>query len=197
MADQRSVEMLPLNSAGRNFACKSLARGLSTSVFAFSNIMREYLDPIVKTDQCAHYLDDFVIAANIATDLTRNIQPVFKCFRQAGLKLTVQNCYSANRQVEFHGRTISPEGISQQARKFRKFPSEIRFTKLKKEFQRYLGYVNLYRNYTPRMTEKRNPVYKLLKADTSINSTSESTDTFDSKNKAVSDARELALKQSF
>ena len=53
MADQRSVEMLAFNFASRTFAYKRLAQGLSRSVFAFSSFMREYLDPVVKADQCA------------------------------------------------------------------------------------------------------------------------------------------------
>ena len=53
MADQRSVEMLAFSSASRTFAYKRLAQGLSRSVSAFRRFMREYLDPVVKADQCA------------------------------------------------------------------------------------------------------------------------------------------------
>ena len=45
------------------------------------------------------------------------------------------------------------------------------------------------------MAEKLNPFYKLLKAEVPINITSELKETFDSVNKALSDACELALKQ--
>ena len=45
------------------------------------------------------------------------------------------------------------------------------------------------------MAEKLNPFFKLLKAEVSINITSELKETFDSVNKALSDACELALKQ--
>ena len=110
MADQRSVEMLAFNLASRTFAYKRFAQGLSRSVSAFSSFMREYLDPVVKADQCAQYVDDIGIAANKATDLTRNIRAVFKCIRPAGLKLTIEKCHFGVRQVEFLGRTISPEG---------------------------------------------------------------------------------------
>ena len=79
MADQRSVEMLAFNFASRTFAYRRFAQGLSRSVSAFSSLMREYLDPVVKADQCAQYVDDIGIAANNATDLTRNIRAVFKC----------------------------------------------------------------------------------------------------------------------
>ena len=163
MADQRSVEMIAFNFASRTFTYKRLAQGLSRSVFAFSSFMREYLDPVVKADQCAQYVDDIRIAANNATDLTRNIRAVFKCILQAGLKLTNENCHFGVRQVKFLGRTISPEGISPQARKIQNFVDKLRFPKSKKALQRYLGFVNYYRNYIPRMSEKLNPFYKLLK----------------------------------
>ena len=187
--------MLAFNFASRTFAYKRLAQGLSRSVSAFSSFMREYLDPVVKTDQCAQYVDDIGIAANNATDLTRNIRAVFKCICQAGLKLTIEKCHFGVRQVEFLGRTISPEGISPQARKIQTFPDKLRFPKSKKALQRYLGFVNYYRNYIPRLAEKLHPFYKLLKTEVPKNITSELKETFDSVKKALSDACELALKQ--
>ena len=47
------------------------------------------------------------------------------------------------------------------------------------------------------MAEKLNPLYKLLKAEIPINITSEMKETFDSVNKALSDACKFALKQPF
>ena len=162
MADQRSVEMLAFNFASRTFAYKKLAQGLSRSVSAFSSFMREYLDPVVKADQCAQYVDDIGIAANNATDLTRNIRAVFQCIRNAGLKLTNEKCHFGVRQVEFLGRTISSEEVSPQSHKIQKFLNKLRFTKSKKALQRYLGFENCYRNYILRMAEKLNPFYKTL-----------------------------------
>ena len=182
MADQWSVEMLALNFA-------------SITLSAFSSFMREYLDPVVKADQCAQYVDDFGIAANNATDLTQNIRAVFKCIRQAGLKLTIEKCHVGVRQVELLRRTISPDGISPQARKIQIFVDKLRFSKSKKAIQRYLGFVNYYRNYIPRMVEKFNPFYKLPKKEVPIKITSELKETFDSVNKALIDACQLALIQ--
>ena len=90
MVDQQSVEMLAFNLASRTFAYKRLAQGLSRPVSAFSSFMRERLDPVIKAGQCAQYIDDIGIAANKDADLTRNIRVVFKCVRQAGLKLTTE-----------------------------------------------------------------------------------------------------------
>ena len=129
MADQRSVEMLAFNFASRTFAYKRLAQGLSRSVSAFSSCLREYLDPVVKADQCAQNVDDIGIAANNATNLTPNIRAVFKCIHQAGLKPTIEKCHFGVSQVEFLGKTISPERISPQARKIQHFLDKLRFPK--------------------------------------------------------------------
>ena len=179
MADQRSVEMLAFNFASRTFAYKRLAQGLSRSESASSSFMREYLDPVVKADQCAQYVDDIGIAANNATDLSRNIRAVFRCFRQAGFKLKIDKCHFGVRQVEFLGRTILPKEISPQARKIQNFLDTLRLPKSKKALQRYLGFVNYYRNYIPRMTEKYNPFYKLLETEVPIEISSELKETFD------------------
>ena len=131
--------------------------------------MREYLDPVVKADQCAQYVDDIGIAANNAMDLTRNIRAVFKCIRNAGLKLTIEKCQFGVRQVEFLGRTILSEGVLPQSQKLQNFLSKLRFPKSEKALQRYLSFLNFYRNYILRMAEKLNPFYKLLKAEVPIN----------------------------
>ena len=63
--------------------------------------MCEYLDPVVKADQCVQHVDDIGIAANNATDRTRNIRAVFQCFRNAAFKLTIEKCRFGVTQVKF------------------------------------------------------------------------------------------------
>ena len=157
-ADQRSVEMLAFNFASRAFAYRKLAQGLSIPVSAFSCFMREYLGPVVKADQCAQYVDDIGIAANNATELTRNIRAVFQRICPARLKLTIEKCRFGVTQLELPGRTISPEEISPQTREFRKILENLRFPKWKKPLQRCLGVVNQYRIYIPRMAGKLTPI---------------------------------------
>ena len=79
------------------------------------------------------------------------------CIRQAGLKLTFEKCHFGVRQVEFLGRAISPEGISPQDRKIQNFFDKLSFPKSEKALQRYLGFVNYYKNYIPRVAERPNP----------------------------------------
>ena len=97
--------------------------------------MREYLDPVVKADQCAQYVDDIGIAANNATDHIRNIREVFQCIRNAGLKLTIEKCHFGVRQAEFFGRTISSEGVSPQSDRIPNFLNKLKFPKSRKALQ--------------------------------------------------------------
>ena len=86
-------------------------------------------------------------------------------------------------------------GVLPHSHKIQNFLSKLRFPKTKKVLQRYLGFVKYYRDYIPRRAEKLNPFFKLLKAEVPINITSELKKTFDSVNKALSNACQLALKQ--
>ena len=100
----------------------------------FWSFMPQYLDLVVKADQCAQNVDYIGSAANNATDLTRNIWAVFECNRRARLKLTTERYHFGFRQLEYLGRTISPEETSPPARKIHKFPDKFRFPKSKQHY---------------------------------------------------------------
>ena len=121
MADQRSIEMLAFNFASRTFAYRRLAQGLSRALSAFSSFMREYLDKVIKADQCAQYVDDICITANEADHLIANLRATFKCIQEAGLKLTMHKCHFGAKESDFLGRTITPQGVKPQKRMCRTF----------------------------------------------------------------------------
>ena len=195
MADQRSVELLAYNSARRTFAYRRLAQGLSRALSAFSSFMREYLDSVIKADQCGQYVDDIGIAANTTEQLIKNIKAVFKCIRKTGLKLTMEKCRFGVTQIELLGRTISPDGVAPQDQKFKNFLSKIRFPKSEKQVQKYVEFVNYYQNYIPRLSEKLIGLYELLKADSKIRISEELVDNFKEINASLAEACGLALRQ--
>ena len=95
------------------------------------------------------------------TQLIRNIKAVFDCIRQAGLKLTIEKCHFGFTKVEFLGRTITSQGVMPEDHKIKKFLANVRYPKSKKQVQRYIGFVNYYRTYTPRLSEKLRRFYDL------------------------------------
>ena len=195
MADQRSIEMLAFNFASRTFAYRRLAQGLSRSLSAFSSFMREYLDKVIKADQCAQYVDDIGIAANDADHLLKNLRATFECIRKAGLKLTMHKCHFGATEIDFLGRTITPEGVKPQKERITTFLEKTKFPKSKKALQRYLGFLNYYRNYIPRLSEKLAPFFQLLKKDEKVLVTNELVQQFNEINKDLDRCSQLALKQ--
>ena len=63
------------------------------------------------------------------------------------------------------------------------------------QVQRYIGFVNYYRNNTPRLSEKLFGFYELLKADKQIEVTEDLLDNYKAINAALAEACGLALKQ--
>ena len=107
MTDQPTIERLAFNFACRTFAYRRLAQGLSRSPSAFSSFIHEYLDPVIRADQGAQYVDDIGIAANTPQQLIKNLRTVFQCLRKAGLELSMAKCHFGVQKVDFLGRTIT------------------------------------------------------------------------------------------
>ena len=93
MGDKRSIELLVFNFASRTFAYRILAQSLSRALSAFSSLLRDYLDKVIKADQCTQYVDDIGIAANDAEQLINKLRATFQCIQKAGLKLTMHKCH--------------------------------------------------------------------------------------------------------
>ena len=195
MADQRSVEMLAFSFASRTFACRRLAQGLSRALSAFSSFMREYLDKVIKADQCAQYVDDIGLAANHPDHLIKNLKTTFECIRHARLKLTMHKCHFGATEIDFLGRTITPEGVKPQKERIPNFLEKTKFPKSKKALQRYLGFLNYYRNYIPRLSEKLAPFFQLLKKDEKVLVTTELIQQFNEINRDLDKCSLLELKQ--
>ena len=195
MADYQSIQLLAFNFASRTFGYRRLAQGLSRSLSAFSSFIREYLDTLIKADQCAQCVDDLGIAANTVAQLCINIRAVFECIRNAGLKLSMSKCHFGRKQVDFLGRTIIREGVSPQVEKVKNFLDKLKFPKSKKSLQRYIGFLNSYSNCIPRLSERLTPFFKLLKETNKIYISNELTSNFEQLNNLLLQSCQMALKQ--
>ena len=195
MADQKSIEMLAFKIASRTFAFRRLAQGLSRALSAFSSFLREYLDRVIKTDQWAQNVDDIGFAAIDANHLITNLRATFECIRETGLKLTMHKCHFGATETDFLGRTITPEGVKPQKERIANFLEKINFPKSKKALQRYFGFLNYYRNYTPILSEKLVPLSQVIKKGEKVLVTTELVEQFNEINKDLERFSQLVLKQ--
>ena len=79
IADQRSIQMLGFNFISRLFAYRRLTHCLSRTLSAFSRFLREYLQKVVKADQCAQSVDNIDIAADYTEHLIAKLGATLKC----------------------------------------------------------------------------------------------------------------------
>ena len=134
MANQQSMELLAFNFASKSFVYRRLAQSLSLSLSAFSGLIREYFDPVIKADQCAQYVDVIGIAANILPQLIKNLQTVFQCLLKAGLRLSMAKCRFKVQEVHFLLRTKTAKKVASQNRESPKWWKNSIFHDTKKHF---------------------------------------------------------------
>ena len=154
MAVEQSIQLLAFNFGSRTFAYLRLAQGLNRSLSAFNSTIRQYLDALVKADKCAQYVDNIGIAANNVDELIINIEAVFLQIQKAGLKLSLSKCAFGHPKIEFLGRNITTKGIAPLQDKTDKFLNNLKLPTSVKSLQRYIGFVQFYRQYRPMLVEK-------------------------------------------
>ena len=84
--DRRAVNPTSVSSFDvglPTFAVLRLAQGLNCALSAFIIVVCEYMDLLIKTDRCAHNVDDIGIAANTPDELIENLELVFQSLTKA------------------------------------------------------------------------------------------------------------------
>ena len=107
-------------------------------------------------------------------------------------------CLFGVQEVDFLGRTITTKGVAPQKQKITKFLEKVKFPRSKKALQRYIGFLNYYQNYIPRLAERLTPFFQLLKttdAKIKIQITPDIMKEFREINEALDRCCQLALRQ--
>ena len=120
---------------------------------------------MVKADRCAQYVDNIGIEAHTPEELITNLELVFQQLVKAGLKLSMGKCVFGQKQIEYLGKTISSTDIAPIEKRVTDYLSKLKPPNTVKSLQRYLGFVNFYRSYIPRLADKTCCLQELLKKD--------------------------------
>ena len=152
------------------------------------------MDPLVKAEKCAQYVDDIGIAASTVEELVDNIEAVFTKVRQAGLKLSMSKCAFGHPEIEFLGRSITSKGIGPIEKKIDDFLKNIKLPTSVKSLQRYIGFVQFYRQYIPRLAEKLVPLYKSLQKDVKFQLTQVHKDAIFDINENLANAAKMSVR---
>ena len=75
-ADEQSIQVFFSHFGSRTLSKRHLAQALNRSFSSTNSFVREIHDPLVKTNRCAHYHDDCVMASHFLGEIFRNSELV-------------------------------------------------------------------------------------------------------------------------
>ncbi|CAF1443856.1 unnamed protein product [Rotaria sp. Silwood1] len=125
------------------------------------------------------YLDDIIVTGNNTIDHLNNLQQLFIRIREYGFHLNKQKCSFLQNQVEYLGYIVDKHGIRSSPSKTTaiiKMPRPDNISQLRS----FLGMVNHYAKFIPKLTERLFPLYELLKRNKPWNWTFQCENTFKS-----------------
>ena len=123
-------------------------------------------------------MDDIGIAGKTAGEFIDNLEAAFQKIREAGLKLSRSKSQFGVQEIEYLGRTITPKGISPINEKVEKFLNNLSIPSNVKQAQQFIGFVNFYKDFLPKLPEKLLPFYKLLKNESEFQITEDQEQSF-------------------
>ncbi|CAK1602576.1 unnamed protein product [Parnassius mnemosyne] len=161
-----------------------------------SQTFQRFVDEMTRElDFCYCYLDDFLIFSKDEAQHEVHLRKIFSILKGYGMLINTSKCVFGAREISFLGYSISASGtkpLDSKIEAIKKFPlpTDVR------QLRRFLGMINFYRRFLPRMAEKQAPLNNLLKGvlknKQPIILSGESLKAFEACKESLSDAALLA-----
>ena len=132
--------------------------GLKNSAQAFQRLMDGVLRGL--SDTVFVYLDDILIASPSMEQHTKDVRAVLSRLAGAGLSINKAKCNFGVSSVTFLGHHVSADGILPLPAKVDSI-SAFPLPKSKVDLQRFLGCINFYHRFIPRLAEILSPLHSL------------------------------------
>ena len=163
--------------------------GLKNAAQRFQRLMDKILDGL---PWAFVYLDDVLIASKTQADHADHLRQLFTIFSENGLVVNRAKCELGVSQLDFLAHRVSAKGIApmpQTVENILAFPTP----KDKPALQRFLGMINYYHRFMPKIAQKLIPLHKAVgdkskKSGKSIVWTEECDQAFEEAKKSLSNA---------
>lgn len=132
--------------------------GLRNAAQTFQRFMNEVLDGL---DFTFCYLDDILVASKTETEHLEHLKLLFDKLSIYGISLKPSKCEFGLSKINFLGHEITSNGISpseQRVKIIRNFPTP----KNLKQLQRFVGMINFYHRFLPKLADYLIPFHKLI-----------------------------------
>ncbi|XP_037959893.1 uncharacterized protein K02A2.6-like [Teleopsis dalmanni] len=157
--DDASKHLLTINTHIRLFQYNRMVFGIKTFPAIFQQIMDQMLAGLNCT---ASYIDDIFVSGKTASEHTDNLYAVLTRVRDYGFKLKYEKCNFFKTEIKYLGYIINQEGLKPDPERIaaiKQMPEPSNITELRS----FLGAINFYGKFVPKMRELRGQLDNLLK----------------------------------
>lgn len=157
--DEESQRYTVINTHRGLFKYSRLVYGLSSSSGIFQRIMSNLVKGI---DNVQVFCDDVIITGRDRQAHLRTLAEVLDRLEKFGLRVKRSKCVFLAKEVKYLGFVVSKEGVRADPEKvstIKEMPAPTNVSELKS----FLGMVNFYARFVPKLSDLLSPLYTLLK----------------------------------
>ncbi|XP_064468546.1 uncharacterized protein K02A2.6-like [Ornithodoros turicata] len=156
--DEDSLDCLTINTTLGMYRVNRLPFGITTAPALFQKVMDTMLKGL-RGVTC--YLDDILITGTSEQEHLENLEAVLKVLVQRGVRVRPEKCEFFKESLEYLGHEIDSTSIRPSADKvkallFAPHPTD------KKQLKSFIGLINYYGKFLPRLSTVLHPLYRLL-----------------------------------
>ena len=163
--EKNSKQYTTINTHKGLFHYNRLPFGIASAPAIFQRAIETLLQGIPYT--CA-YFDDIVVTGKTDDEHLQNLQLVFQKLESVGLKLNKEKCVFMAPSIEYLGHQMDKDGLHPTDEKvtcIKQAPTPSTITELKA----FMGLLNYYGKFIPKLATVLAPLYRLLQKDTKWN----------------------------
>lgn len=147
-----------------HFEFTRMPMGLRNSPSTFQKLMNTVLYELGDIKAIV-YLDDIIIFGSTIEEHNENLCRVLEAMRRHNLKIDPTKCQILKTEIKYLGHTIDKDGIRPTQDNIKAI-REMQVPKTVKGVRSFLGTVNFYGKFIPKIAEIRKPLNDLLKKNT-------------------------------
>lgn len=183
LLDEESREYMTINTHLGLFRPTRLQFGVSSGPSVFQSVMDQILKGV---NNVRAYIDDLIITGTSLEDCYKNLEKVLQKLYEYRVKVNLDKCQFFCSEIKFLGHLLCEKGVKPLPEKIEaitKAPAPTSVTQL----QAYLGLLNYYGRFLPRLSDHLAPLHTLLRKGVAFNWTKECNESFQISKKLVSE----------
>lgn len=159
--DAGAQKLLTMNTPFGLYRYARLPFGISPAPAIFQKTMKKIFEDF----DLIIYLDDIIVATENEEQMKKQLEKIFKRMSEFNLRINFEKSKFFLKNVKFLGHVISDEGIEPDQEKIQAMLETPAPTNVK-ELQAFIGLIEYYSKFIPRINEKLTPLFGLLKKNT-------------------------------